>query len=83
LPVLSNTEKAANATEETSSCAVNNGGCQDVCIDTIGSSTPRCACNVNRVLRDDGLTCMDIADLQGTSRKGYTEILLKLTNHPE
>jgi len=74
LRVLSNEEKAVNVKEETSLCAVNNGGCQDICIDTIGSSRPRCACNAGRVLRDDGFTCMSIADLQRTPQKVYTEI---------
>ncbi|XP_013398724.1 sushi, von Willebrand factor type A, EGF and pentraxin domain-containing protein 1 [Lingula anatina] len=38
-------------------CGVNNGGCEDVCINEEGGY--RCACFPSRVLSNDGLRCAD------------------------
>lgn len=38
-------------------CAVNNGGCAQICTDTPTSFT--CSCNAGYFLDSDGLSCRD------------------------
>ena len=40
------------------SCAINNGNCSQICIDTLGS--PSCACAIGYLLSGDNMTCIDI-----------------------
>lgn len=38
-------------------CEISNGGCQDVCINTIGSFV--CNCSDGKGLNEDGRTCKE------------------------
>ena len=39
-------------------CSFLNGGCQDICVNAIGSF--RCSCRANRSLSEDGVSCKGI-----------------------
>ena len=40
---------------DTDECAVDNGGCEGACTNTLGSSV--CSCGPGYILNGDGLTC--------------------------
>ena len=42
-------------------CATNNGGCSQLCTNTIGSYI--CSCNVGYVISGDNRTCAGIYDI--------------------
>ena len=43
-------------------CSTNNGGCDHICINTVGSF--ECSCNTGYSLTADGLTCTDTDECQ-------------------
>ena len=47
-------------------CAVDNGGCDEICINTPGSFS--CACNPGYMLLMDGKTCTDVDECKDNSR---------------
>ena len=36
-------------------CSINNGGCEQICVDTVGSFM--CKCNSTSELKEDGKSC--------------------------
>ena len=49
---------------DTNECAVENGGCEHNCIDTVGSY--RCSCNPGYELQADGQGCQDVDECERT-----------------
>uniref|UniRef100_H2Z0Z3 EGF-like calcium-binding domain-containing protein n=1 Tax=Ciona savignyi TaxID=51511 RepID=H2Z0Z3_CIOSA len=54
----SNTFSALPSCLDKNECMENNGGCQEICINTLGSY--RCSCNGTKYLAIDGLMCVEI-----------------------
>ena len=55
-------------------CLTGNGGCSDICTNTIGSF--ECSCEADRVLDIDQKTCVDNTDSRTGGSKLFQGVLL-------
>ena len=57
---------SSSSCENINECAYQNGGCEEICVDTVGSYY--CRCPPGLELSDDGKTCNDIKECNERSR---------------
>lgn len=68
---MSHSPRADGADNVINPCAVNNGGCQQLC--TVSGDSRVCSCESGFQLSSDGTTCADINECASNGGKGDCE----------